>query len=208
MCTRFEFLGTLAGMAGSASGQSEAGQWKSLFNGKSLDGWDVTPFSGRAEVKVADGAIQLSAGYPLTGVTYAGEFPRIDYEIRFEASRVSGNDFFASLTFPVGASFATLVTGGWGGDIVGISSIDNWDASDNETRTYVDFTNGRWYGFRLRVNAGRLRAWIDEKPVVDVSIAGRTVGLRYGEIKLSAPLGFASYLTAGAVRKIEYRPAR
>jgi hypothetical protein len=31
------------------------------------------------------------------------------------------------------------------------------------------------------------------------------VDLRPGEIKLSAPLGFASYNTAGALRKIEYR---
>ena len=40
---------------------------------------------------------------------------------------------------------------------------------------------------------------------MNVGIEGRTVGLRYGEIKLSAPLGFASYATTGGLRKIEYR---
>jgi hypothetical protein len=40
---------------------------------------------------------------------------------------------------------------------------------------------------------------------VNVQIEGRSVGLRFGEIKLSAPLGFASYGTTGALRKIEYR---
>ena len=47
---------------------------------------------------------------------------------------MKGGDFFATLTFPVDDSFCTFVTGGWGGDIVGLSSIDGWDASDNETR--------------------------------------------------------------------------
>jgi len=32
------------------------------------------------------------------------------------------------------------------------------------------------------------------------------VDLRRGEMNLSAPLGFASYNTAGGIRKIEYRP--
>jgi hypothetical protein len=97
------------------------------------------------------------------------------------------------------------VTGGWGGDIVGLSSIDGWDASDNETRSYFTFETGRWYAFRLQVTDARIQGWIDDKPIVNVEIAGRTVGLRYGEIKLSAPLGLASYNTVGVVRKIEYR---
>jgi len=97
------------------------------------------------------------------------------------------------------------VTGGWGGDIVGLSSIDGWDASDNETRTYFTFENGRWYGLRLRVTAQRILAWIDEKQIINVEIAGRGIGLRPGEMKLSTPLGFASYNTAGELRKVEYR---
>jgi hypothetical protein len=109
------------------------------------------------------------------------------------------------MTFPVGDAFCTWVTGGWGGDIVGLSSIDGWDASDNETRSYVNFENGRWYALRLQVSAGRIKAWIDDQPVINVAITGRSVGLRHGEIKLSAPFGFASYATAGAVRRIEYR---
>jgi len=36
-------------------------------------------------------------------------------------------------------------------------------------------------------------------------IRGRTIGLRRGEIKLSAPFGFASYNTTGRLRRIEYR---
>ena len=144
----------------------------------------------------------------MTGVTWTGSFPRTDYEVRLEGVRRQGNDFFASMTFPVGDSFCTWVTGGWGGDIVGLSSIDGWDASENETRSYFNFENGRWYALRLRVAGDRITAWIDERPVIDVTIGGRSLSLRHGEIKLSAPFGFASYATAGALRKIEYRLLR
>ena len=179
--------------------------WKPLFDGKSLGQWKETEFARRPAVAVKDGAIQLTAGQPLTGVTWAGEFPKLGYELRFEAVRLLGGDFFASVTFPADGNFATWVLGGWGGDIVGISSIDGWDAADNETRTYMNFETGRWYACRLQVTDERIQAWIDGERVVNADIRGRTISMRPGEIKLSAPLGFASYNTTGAVRKIEYR---
>ena len=186
-------------------GQAKPDLWHSMFDGKTLEKWRETEFTGHGKARIENEAIVLSAGEPMTGVTWTGAFPKSDYEVRFEAARIDGNDFFASLTFPVGDAFCTWVLGGWGGDIVGLSSIDGWDASDNETRTYVDFEKGHWYRFRLKVTAERITGWIDDRQIVDVTIAGRKVGLRYGEIKLSAPFGFASYGTAGGVRKIEYR---
>jgi hypothetical protein len=189
-----------------AAAQPKTGEWQPLFDGKSLQGWRETAFTGRGKVRVENSTIVLGPGAPMTGVTFTGEFPKSNYEVRFEAARNDGNDFFASLTFPVGDSFCTWVTGGWGGDIVGLSSLDGWDASDNETRTYFDFEKGRWYAFRLQVTPARITAWIDEKQIINVEIGGRTIGLRHGEINLSAPLGFASYGTTGALRKIDYRP--
>jgi len=188
-----------------ADGQTKAGEWQPLFDGKSLQGWRETQFKEHGSVRVENGSIVLGAGGPMTGVTWTQAFPKSNYEIRFEGARLKGNDFFASLTFPVGESFCTWVTGGWGGDIVGLSSIDGWDAADNETRTYFNFESGRWYRMRLQVAGDRITAWIDDKQIISVDVAGRQVGLRFGDIKLSAPLGFASYLTAGGVRKIEYR---
>ncbi len=182
-----------------------AGDWQPMFDGKSLAGWKDAPFARHGPVRVEKEAIILGAGEPMTGVNFTGSFPSNNYEVRFEGSRISGGDFFASLTFPVGDSCCTWVTGGWGGDIVGLSSIDGWDASDNETRAYFNFENGRWYRMRLQVTDGRISAWIDDQQIINVSIAGRTVGLRQGDIKLSMPFGFASYNTTGAVRKMEYR---
>lgn len=193
---------------GLLSAQPKPEEWKSMFDGKTLQGWRETAYTERGEVQVEKGTIVLGRGAPLTGVNWTGAFPRNNYELRFEGARLQGNDFFAGLTFPVGDSFCTWVTGGWGGDIVGISSIDGWDASDNETRTYFNFEEGRWYALRLRVTDNHITAWIDDKPVVDVNVEGRTLSLYFGETKLSAPLGFASYRTTGGLRKIEYRLLR
>jgi hypothetical protein len=190
-----------------AIAQAQPG-WKPLFDGTSFGQWKATPFTNSPAPRIEKGAIILTAGQPLTGVTWAGAFPTSGYEIRFEAARLLGGDFFASITFPAGGNFATWVLGGWGGDIVGISSIDGWDASDNETRSYYTFDTGRWYAFRIQVTGDRIMAWIDEQRVVNVEIRGRAIRLRHGDIKLSAPLGFASYNTTGGIRKIEYRPLR
>jgi hypothetical protein len=182
--------------------------WQSMFDGKSLERWRETPFANHGAVRIADGVLVLEAGKPMTGVNWTGVFPKIDYELRFEAKRVQGNDFFASVTFPVGDSFCTWVLGGWGGDIVGLSSIDGWDASDNETRSYVTFENDRWYSMRLQVTDTRISAWIDDKRIIQADIAGRAISLRPGDTKLTAPFGFVSYGTTGAVRKVEYRLLR
>jgi hypothetical protein len=188
-----------------ASAQSSGGEWKPLFDGKSLSGWRDTEFQRHGKARVENGAIVLEAGKPLSGVNYTGSFPTSNYEIRFEAMKKSGGDFFASLTFPIRSSHATWVTGGWGGDIVGISSLDGWDASENETRTYYEFKPGEWYRFRLLVLDDRLTAWINDEQVVNLKIADRTLSLRAGEIELSKPLGFASYNTTGLIRNVEYR---
>ena len=77
----------------------------------------------------------LDFGSSMTGVTYQGkDLPRTDYEIRLEAQRIDGTDFFCGLTFPVHDAHLSLIVGGWGGSLVGLSSLDGKDASRNETR--------------------------------------------------------------------------
>jgi len=191
---------------GGAHGQDTAqpSGWTALFDGVSLKGWRETPFTGHGQVRVKDGMILIGKGQ-LTGITWTGAFPRSGYEIRFEATRLDGSDFFAGLTFPVKDSACSLISGGWGGSVVGLSSLDGDDASENETSTVRNFEKGRWYAFRLSVTENRIRVWIDADLVIDADIAGRKVGLRPGEIDLSQPLGFAAYSTVGGLRKIEYR---
>jgi hypothetical protein len=189
-------------LAGVLTAQEPA--WKSMFDGRSLAGWKETPFSGRGKVRVEDGAIVLEKGV-LTGITWASEFPKSNFEVRMEAMRVQGSDFFAGITFPFLDTHCTWINGGWGGMVVGLSSLDNMDASENETSQMRTFENGRWYQLRLLVTTDRMQAWIGDEKVIDVYVANRDIGLRSGEIELSAPFGIASYSTVAKLRKIEYR---
>ncbi|HEY3440283.1 MAG TPA: DUF1080 domain-containing protein [Paludibaculum sp.] len=181
-----------------------AGEWVPLFDGKSLDGWKQTAFSGRGEVTVSGGIIRIGNGRT-TGLTWMGEFPRTGYEIRFEAARLEGQDYFAGITFPVGASYCSWTNGGWDGTVVGLSNVDGNDASENDTSLLRDFAQGRWYAFRLAVTERRIRGWIDNDLVIDVDITARQLSLPFGEGDLSTPLGFASYRTVAGLRKVEYR---
>ena len=182
----------------------EKQDWKPLLDGKSLDGWKITDVGGQGEVSVHDGIVSLGMGAPLPAITNTGEFPNCDYALQMEARRVDGVDFFSTVTFPVGDSFCSLVVGGWGGSVVGISCINGSDASENETTKYVRFTKGQWYRIRISVRRDRIQAWIDDKPVVDLETAHRKLSTRV-EVYLCQPLGVASWVTRSELRNIQYR---
>ena len=183
-------------------------QWESLFDGKTLDRWRITEFGGQGEVTVEDGAITLDYGAAdMTGITYLGPIPRMNYEVKLEAKRVDGSDFFCGLTFPVDQSCCSLIVGGWGGTLVGISSFDDLDASQNETTKFMEFEDGRWYRIRVRVTPGRIEAWIDDKQVVDARPVDRRISVR-AEVELSQPFGIAAWNTRAALRNIRVRPLK
>lgn len=179
-------------------------RWESLFDGKTLGGWKSSEFGGSDDIEVEDGKLVIGFADGCNGVTWTKDFPKLDYEISLEAMRVDGTDFFCGLTFPVGSSPCSLIVGGWGGSVVGLSSLDGQDAAHNETTRSMGFKQGVWYRIRLRVTKERIQAWIDDKPVVDVSTKGRKISIRL-EVERSKPLGIASWCTTAAVRDIKYR---
>ncbi|MBO0699401.1 MAG: DUF1080 domain-containing protein, partial [Zavarzinella sp.] len=143
--------------------KSKAPDWKPLFDGKSLDGWKPSFTENSGKVHVKDGVIVLEKGMKMTGITYAGkDFPKTDYEVQLEGKRVNGRDFFATTTFPVGDGFCSLVVGGWGGQLVGVSSVNGADASENETTGSVEFKEDTWYKIRIRVTEKKLECWIGD----------------------------------------------
>ena len=179
---------------------------RSLFDGKSLEGWKKTDFAHPGDVKVEAGLIVLPTGRPMTGITSTRkDLPRTDYELRFEAMRSAGADFFAAATFPVGDSYLTFVNGGWGGNVTGLSCLDGMDASENETNHFIKYQNKTWYTFRIQVTGEVVRCWVDDKEVVAVRHKDRQLRTRI-ESRACEPLGFATWDTAGALRKITLRP--
>jgi hypothetical protein len=179
--------------------------WKTLFDGKSLDGWKASNFFGAGKLVVKDGAIVMEKGKVMSGATYArDDFPKMDYEVTLEGKKLAGEDFFCTTTFPFGDSFCSLVVGGWGGSVVGLSTIDSADASTNETRKDVEFKTDQWYRIRIRVSKNRIEAWLDKEKVVDVDTTDRRISIRV-ECNASRPFGVATYESSGAVRDVRMR---
>ena len=95
--------------------------WRPMFDGQSLAGWRLTDFGGTSRAEVRKGLVLLPPGRAFTGINWTNPTPKLNYEISLEAMRVNGSDFFCGLTFPVRDSFCSLIVGGWGGSIVGLS---------------------------------------------------------------------------------------
>lgn len=191
-------------------------KWESLFDGKTLKGWKTPQFGGEGTVEVKDGAIVLLRGDSMTGITYTGSVPTVDYELTFEGKRVEGVDFFCTTTFPVGKSHCSFVVGGWGGPVVGLSSVDHYDAADNDTTRIKDFKLNQWYRIRICVTADKIECWIGDEKMVDLQYVRwetedgkkvkheRKISIRY-ECDLCRPLGISTWSTTGAVRDIRIR---
>lgn len=178
-----------------------------LFDGKTLGSWVKTQFGGEGEVFVNEsGNLELGFGAVITGVHWGAEVPAVsNYELSLEAMKLDGNDFFIALTFPVKDSHATFVVGGWGGGVVGISCVDDLNASENETMNIEGFENDVWYKIRVRVSDGKLEAWIDDDQKVDLELEGRKISLLPGDIELSVPIGLAAFQTRAQYRNIVWR---
>ena len=189
---------------GAASQTQPQPRWQPLFNGKDLSGWELSLFGSDGEISASQGQIEIGQGFPMSGLRYLGKLPTLDYEIRLEARRVLGSDIFCGVTFPVRQSHCSLVVGGWGGSLVGLSNIDGLDASENETTRYFSLENNRWYQIRIRVTVQRIEVWLDEKQIVNQDIRQRKIAVR-NEMLPTRPLGLATWQSAAEVRNLELR---
>jgi len=183
---------------------ANAPKWKPL-TGK----WETCKFGGDGPVKLPkplkpDRVIRLGRGDPLTGIRWTGDFPKENYELRLQGRRVEGFDFFAAVTFPVGDEHCSLVLGGWGGNIVGISSIDGEDASSNPTTQSKQFPNGQWVDIRIRVSPDELTCWLDDQEWVNVPRERHSFDIRI-EMDPSLPVGIANYQCVSEIRNLQLR---
>jgi hypothetical protein len=191
--------------AGAASPQAQGqGEWEPLFDGKTLGKWKKTEFGGEGDVTIDNGEIVMAAGNDMTGITWTGDVPRENFEVEVKARRLSGNDFFCGLTFPVGKLHCSFIVGGWAGAVCGLSTLDGEDASGNDTMRIRDFETARWYTVRVRVTVDRIQAWIDDEVFADVKTAGRRIGIR-PEVDMSRPLGVSSWRTKAGLKDLRLR---
>lgn len=174
---------------------------------KPLQGqWEKVVFGGEGAVHISktdEGGevIDMLAGDPITGIRWSGKFPKENYELKLQARRLEGFDFFAAVTFPVGKEHCSFVLGGWGGGLVGISSIDGNDASTNETTKYKEFETNKWYTIRIRVDDKTVRCWIDEDEYAAIPRGENELSIRL-EMDPCLPMGIANYMTRSELKDI------
>ena len=72
----------------------------SLFDGKTLKGWEACNYAGIGEIKVIpkDSSVLINRGEILSGIRLKEfdkrKLPSVNYEISMEGRRVQGDDFF------------------------------------------------------------------------------------------------------------------
>ena len=203
-------------------------KWTPMFDGKTLDGWSVSRIEKDKKAEIKDGCIVVGRDDLASGLKYDKPFPKSNYEIMYQAKRVKGYDFFGTLTFPVKESHCSFVNGGWGGHVIGLSSIGGYDASENETSGYYEFKDGQWYQFRVCVSDDRIAVWfypVDKdgkmieaktddpkaaakeeivKPKVDLVLGDKSISTRL-EVTFFQPLGISTWNTEGHIRDMKYR---
>ncbi|MEI6536056.1 MAG: family 16 glycoside hydrolase, partial [Verrucomicrobiaceae bacterium] len=181
-----------------------------LFDGKSLNDWQVVDAGGSGKVALKDGQMLIGAGESITGAVYKNtdKIPVTNYEITLEARRLDGNDFFCGLTFPVGSlkTCATLICGGWGGSVTGISCIDGLDASENSTGHYRKWEDKKWHQIKVRVTPDIIVVWANEEKIIETEIKEKKISLRPGPIEDYAPLSVTTYQTSAAIRNVKLTP--
>lgn len=202
-CSRREALGLLAAVPFVLQ-PAAAPAPVTMFDGKALGQWKPVSFGGEGEVSIVDGAIRLERGYDLTGVVWTGPVPGPRFRLEVEARRVEGSDFFATITFPVGKTCCSLVAGGWGGTVVGFSSLDGLDASENESSTTFPFKDGQWYRLAVEVTPDHLQGFVDGTRVTEAKTTGREVDVRI-EMNPCRPIGIASWRSTSDIRAITLR---
>ena len=180
--------------------------WKSLFDGETLTGWKNVNKGGEDQPFIRNGALVLPIGTYgiMTGLYWVGDsLPACNYVVYYEARRIAGNDIFAALTFPYKDTYGSLIFGGWGGIVNGLSSIGGFDASENETTQFFSLRNNQWYPVMLRVTNDSIRAIVASEEVIDIATAGKDIHLRSDILDTGFTLW--TYRSSGEIRNLRFK---
>lgn len=156
-------------------------QWRSLFNGKNLKGWEIV--GGDAEYYVADGAIVgvSKLGTPNTFLCTKEEYGDFILEFWFKVDD----------TINSGVQFRSNVTDGrvrgyqyeidpseraWSGGIYDEARLGWLYPLTGNSEARCSFRHNDWNMARVEAIGGRLRTWINGVPASDVLDEQNAVG--------------------------------
>ena len=148
------------------------GQWKSLFDGKSLEGWQQ--HGGKAKYRVEDGAI-VGQSVPNTSNSFLCTKERFgDFELMFEVnadrelnsgvqirSNIKENDRVYGPQVEIAAS------PGSSGYIYGEATGRGWLSQDRKGSDALK--NGKWNKFRVVCKGNNIKTWINGIAIADLT---------------------------------------
>jgi hypothetical protein len=184
----------------------KAGEWQSLFDGKTLRGWkliDGHPFGNHGRVDVRNNEIVLGKGGPCTGIQYTGDLPKSDYEFSFEVMSHSASGGLMSMAFHVeGSSTMASIDVHDGGTIEAIMRVV--DGGNRGIAAKARFEKGRWYRVLVQVTQSRLLVLLDDEKLFDWPRPQHSFGkpVEWGAL---VPFGIGNWDAETSLRRIQVR---
>lgn len=155
-------------------------EWVSLFDGKTLDGWEQK--NGTATYEVKDGAIlgSTAEGSPnsfLCSKKNYGDFA-LEFEVKLLDDALNSGVQIRSHSKPDyrdgrvhGPQVEIEASPGQAGYIYGEASTGAWISPDADGMPTEHFKNGEWNTYRVRAVGQRVQVWINDQKVTDVKNA-------------------------------------
>lgn len=184
-----------------------AGEWKSLFDGKTLNGW--TQKNGTAKYEVVDGTIRgtTNEGSPnsfLCSNELYGDF-ELEFEvkvhnklnsgvqIRSTTAKPKGNAKYGRVNGPQVEIEASGPNGAEAGYIYGEATGRGWLTPKEKLIPHKYFKDGQWNKYRIVARGNHIQTWINGHKIAD---------LKDDEIYKTHPKGFIGLQVHG-IRKGE-----
>ncbi len=157
-----------------------AGEWKPLFDGKTLKGW--TQRNGTATYRVVDETIvgKTNEGSPNSFLCSDKEYG--DFELEFEVkvhdklnsgvqirSKTKGNTKTGRVNGPQVEIEASGAGGAEAGYIYGEATGRGWLTPEDRRKPRKTFKDGEWNKFRVVAKGPRIQTWINGKPIEDLT---------------------------------------
>lgn len=162
-----------------AAEEAEEDEWKSLFDGKTLEGWIQK--NGTATYRVEDGAIigKTTKGSPNSFLCTKKEYG--DFELQFEVNLLDnelnsgvqirsktrepkGDQKFGRVNGPQIEIEASGENGAESGYIYG-EACGGWMTPEDELIPTKAFKDGEWNKYRIVAKGPRIQTWINGKEI-------------------------------------------
>jgi len=161
----------------------KAGDWVSLFDGKTLNGWSKAAL-GKATYEVVDGTIHGTTVEGSPNTFLASEKQYGDFELEFEVKvhdklnsgvQIRSREKTEADGKPVGRFFGPQVeiesSPGQSGYVYGEATGRGWLSAKPQDKGHAHshIKNGEWNKYRIVANGPRIQTWINGEMVEDLT---------------------------------------